>query len=344
METRIPERFGESEDSGMRWRILLAAFGLSINSVVSFAQRPPGDQPLEQARPAPPASDFFSSSGVVLFQLIQGRLGLDPPRHRKGSQRHEENGLYENITVTALRGIPSLHYLYRSEQQQITVSVQQARSIRIESWLTDCDERSVLVQPKYGEVTFSIRRGDLHDHHSGATLIHLRHTDSESFDRHYGLLIERMLRGESLQVLCDLAGQLAIDQIDNDSTPTLELIEAQVEQLRSSRRSVRVSGERQLLSWGTPIVPALIVLSAGDLDTEQSARLRSIADRLRPRVGDTPSSLAKLLVNDRTYWAVVADRLGREQFQLANRHLERFGADPLLNRTEPTERIAVAND
>jgi len=328
----------------MRWRILLAAFGLSINSVASFAQRPPGGQRLAQTRPAPPANDFFASSGVVRFQLIQGRLGLDPPRHRKGSQRREENGLYENITVTAQRGIPSLHYVYRSEQQQLTVSVQQARSVRIESWLADCNERAVLVQPEHGEITFSIRRGDLHDNHSGATLIHLRHADNESFDRHYGQLIERMLRGTSFQVLCDLAGQLAIDHINDDSSPTLNLIEAQVEQLRSSRRATRISGERQLLSWGTPIVPALILLSAGDLDTEQSAKLRSITDRLRPRVGDTPSSLAKLLVNDRTYWAVVADRLDREQFQLANRHLERFGVDPLLNQTEPTERIATAND
>jgi len=153
-----------------------------------------------------------------------------------------------------------------------------------------------------------------------------------------------MLRGESLQNLCDLARKSAIEQIDNESTPTLKSVQTQVEQLRSSRRSVRVLAERQLLCWGTPIVPALIDLASGDLDAEQQARLQAITVRLRPRVGDTPSSLAKLLVNDRSYWNAVAGGLGREEFQLANRHLERLGVDPLSDQSEPIERIAVAND
>ncbi len=328
----------------MRWSLLLAVFGLSVTCVASFGQRPPGDQRPDDTRSDAHDNGFFATTGVVRFQLIQGRLCLDPPRHRKGSQQRDENGVYENITVTAERGIPSLHYVYQSGHQHLTMSVHQARSMRIESWLVDADERSVLVQPDVGQIKFSIRRGDLHDNHTGATLIHVRHADHLAFDRHYGLLIQGMLRGESLQMLSDLAEQLAVQQINRGPTPTLKSIEMEVEQLRAPRRAARVAAERRLLAWGTPVVSTLMALPAADLDPEQRARLQSITQQLRPRVGDTPASLAKLLVNDRTYWTAVARRLDADQIQLANRHLKSFGVDPLIIQGEPITRIAAANE
>ncbi|NNE00493.1 MAG: hypothetical protein HKN47_24520, partial [Pirellulaceae bacterium] len=73
---------------------------------------------------------YFAVAGVVRFQLIQGRLALDSPRHRKGSQSRDQEGVYESITVTASRGIPSMHYVYQTPQQHLTLSVENARHIR----------------------------------------------------------------------------------------------------------------------------------------------------------------------------------------------------------------------
>jgi hypothetical protein len=281
---------------------------------------------------------------MVRFQLIQGRLGLDAPRHRKGSQQRDENGEYENITVTAERGIPSLHYVYKSAEQQLTLSVHQARSLRIESWLINADERSVLTQPVLSPIKFSIRRGDLDDQYEGATLIHIRHSDAVGFDRHYGLLIERMLHGKSLQQISHNTEGIVLSRLGNAAAPNLDLVREQVDRLRSPRRATRTSAERQLLSWGTPVVSALHSIPRQDLDAEQRARIHAITQRLRPRVDDTPASLAKLLSGDRAYWNGIASRLDRDQFVMANRHLERLGVEPIEVQSKPVERIAAARD
>ncbi len=328
----------------MRWSFLLAVFGLSVTSVASFAQRPPGDQRPTLDRSASHDDGLFATTGMVRFQLIQGRLGLDPPRHRKGSQQREQNGRYEHLTVTAERGIPSLHYVCKSADQHLTLSVHQAKSIRIESWLTDSDERSVLTQPAHGPITLTIQRGDLNDRYQGPTLIHLRYLDQVDFDRHHGLLIQRMLRGKSLESISRATERITLEQLGNSIAPRLELVREQVEMLRSPRRAARVSAERQLLAWGTPIVSALRTIPKQDLDSEQLARISAIAQRLRPRVEDTPASLAKFLASDRDYWIAIAANLDRNQFQLVGQHLDQLGAEPISLQTKPAERIAAAGD
>ncbi len=183
----------------MRWSLLVAVFGLSITDAASFAQRPPDGQRLDATRSASQDAGFFASTGVVRFQLIQGRLCLDAPRHRKGSQNRDENGVYESITVTAERGIPSMHYVYQTPEHHLTLSVQHAESVRIESWFPNSAERSVLEQPELGKITWSLQRGDFEQQYDGSTLLHVRHTDAVGFDLHHGMLVERLLRGTSLR-------------------------------------------------------------------------------------------------------------------------------------------------
>jgi hypothetical protein len=98
------------------------------------------------------------------------------------------------------------------------------------------------------------------------------------------------------------------------------------------------------LAWGTPVVATLRDLSPEDLDREQSDRIRNILQRLKPPVDDTPSSLASLLVNDPAYWSAIAHELSHDQLRLANQHLERFGAQPIVVSSDPQERIATARD
>lgn len=325
----------------MRWRNLLAVFGLSVTCVASFAERPPGDQRLATTRSASRGNGFFATTGMVRFQMIQGRLCLDVSMHRKGSQQRDEDGQFENITVTADRGIPSLHYIYKSNQQHVTASVHQARSFRVESWLIDSGERSILVQPAEGPIVFSVRRGDVHDQFTGTTLVHVRYADKASFDRHYGELVLQILRGRSLQDISDRAQEIVFDQINVNTAPTLQDVTDHVAKLRSKQRAVRVSAERQLLTWGTPIIPALQSIDQQDLDAQQKAKLQSIVKQLRPRAVDTPASLAKLFSNDRSYWAAIAPRLDSGQVQLASEHLRRIGFEPNGLENEPVERIAA---
>ncbi len=328
----------------MRWSLLLAVFGLSITDVASFAQRPPDDQRLDLTRSSYRDAGYFAASGVVRFQLIQGRLCLDPPRHRKGSQNRDGDGVYESITVTAERGIPSLHYVCQTPDQHLTLSVQQADAVRIESWFPKTSERSVLNQPEIGSITWTHSHGDLNQQHEAASLLHIRHADPTNFDLHCGVLIQRLLRGQSLLSLSDATQTLMLNQIAGSPLPDAARIHECVEQLRSRRRSQRMAAEKQLLAWGTPIIPAIHQLSADDLDAEQAQRVRCILNRLRPRVDDTPSTLAKLLVNDQSYWSEIAPSLSGNQLRLANDHLKRFGVAPIEMSVAPEQRIASSKD
>jgi hypothetical protein len=210
--------------------------------------------------------------------------------------------------------------------------------------LIDTDERSVLAQRLDGPIEFSIQRGDLDDRYEGATLIHVRHADPNSFDRHYGLLIQRMLHGKSLQQISHETEGIVLNRLHVQDAPNRALVREQVDRLRSPRRATRSAAERQLLNWGTPVVAALHSIPTRELDAEQQARIRAITHRLRPRVEDTPASLAKLFAGDRTYWNAIAARLDGNQLVLVNRHLEQLGAGPIATQNKPEERIAAAGD
>ena len=327
----------------MRWSLLIAVIGWSMTDVASFAQRPPDDQRLSSAYSSPDDAGFFASSGVVRFQLVQGRLCLDPPLHRKGSQKRDEGEYYESITVTAERGIPSLHYVCQTPDHHLTLSVQQAEATRIESWFPAISERSIIDQPAVGEIVWTSQRGDLEERLSGPTLLHLRQSAPENFDVHFGFLIRRLLRGQSLAMLTEQTRLQLIDQLRDGAAPGIAEIRESVDALGSRRRSTRTTAQRQLLAWGTPIVPILHQMSSGDLDREQRERLIQVMRRLRPRIDDTPATLAKVLVNDASFWVSLGPGLSDEQLRLAGDHLRTLGIDPLVFAAGPAERIAGLN-
>ena len=325
----------------MRWSLLLAVFGLSITDVASFAQGPPADQRLSSMRTRCDDAGFFATTGVVRFQFIQGRLRLDSPKHRKGSQSRNEQGIYESITVTSERGIPSLHYVFQTEEHHITLNVQHSGTVRMESWFPNSSERSILEQPDFGMLSWRLARGDLSDRHQGATLLHLRHHDQVSFDVHFGEFIERLLRGQSLITLSDATGIAMLEQAERGGTPSAADINAMVELLRSPRIRIRTMAYRQLISWGTPVLLVLQHVSRDDLDAEQAARIRNISTCLRPLVDDTPASLAKMLVNDKAYWDAIAHKFDLQQLQVANRHLAHFGVPQIQLMPCPEHQIAA---
>lgn len=329
MEFMEPERVGEGEGSGMRWSFLLAVIGLSITDVESLAQRQPADERLSPTLAGFREPVFFSKTDMVRFQLIQGRLCLNCPQHRKGTQSRDERGVSESITVTSERGVPSLHYALQTTEQQLTLNVQHAGKVRLESRLLKSGKRAIVQQPTFGMIRWSLFDDAQLDHRDGATLLHLREYDPESFDLHFGPLMACLLRGKSLSMLMDETSFAMVEQARRGGTPAIAEITDMVESLAAPTVSQRSYAHRQLLKWGTPVIPVLMTLSNEDLNAEQRARIGDIRNRLRPFVDDTPASLAKLLVNDRSYWEVTAHRFNETQVMLANRHLVQFGSAPL---------------
>ena len=310
----------------MTWRLLLALIGLSTTGISSFAQRPPGAEGLDSSRSSPQDAGFFSGTGVVRFELIQGRLSLDPLQHRKGSQSVKEGDVYESITVTARRGIPSMHYVCQDPSQHLTLSVQDGDSVRIESWMPEREKRAVIQHAADGNVTWELTHDESQQTVSQPTLLHLRQHDPAAFDLHFGDLIKRLLQGQSLQSLCEQTHRAMLAETTRQTVSfTATDVERCVERLGAPRRQVRAQAEQQLLAWGTPIIPFLKTYSPAELDAEQTERVRYIRRRLRSGMRDTPSTLAKLLVNDTQYWSSIAQTLQADQRQSASDHLQRVG-------------------
>ncbi|MGB7346211.1 MAG: hypothetical protein WBD20_18480 [Pirellulaceae bacterium] len=337
----------------MRWCLIFAVtLGLSVLDAVSFAQQPGGRgqgeaQRLASARSASGYLEhrdagYFATTGVVRFQLIAGRLQLDAPRHRKGSQSRDQDGIYESITVTAQRGIPSVHYVCQTEVQHLTLNVENAKSLRVESFLPATGERAVLEQPAQGPLTWTIRRSDLDDVCSGATLLHLHQCDAVGLDLHCGGLFLRLLQEQSLEQLVSETTVAIMSQLtdaDAFAADRDDVLDC-VARLRSPRRSVRLAASQQLLKWGTPIIPIVRSIPERDLAPEQHDRLQCVLRQLTPVESDTPRSLATMLINDQDHWQSLAPQLSDSQLLSANQHLSRVGLAALPVSNQAIEQIA----
>lgn len=341
MKSMEPERVGEGEGSGMRWCFLLAVISLSITDVESFAQGQPADERLSSTRAGSEDPTFFMTTGMVRFQFIQGRLCLNCPQHRKGTQSRDEPGVSESITVTSEGGVPSLHYLLQTTEQQLTLNVQHAGNVRMESRFLKSTQRAIVEQPVFGMIRWSLSDSGHTETRSGATLLHLREHDPDAFDLHFGPLIACLLRGRSLIMLMDETSLAMVEQARRGGTPSVAEIKDMVESLSAPTVVQRSYAHRRLLKWGTPVIPVLHTLWNDDLNVEQRARIRDIRNSLRTFVDDTPASLAKLLVNDRSYWELTAHRFNEGQVMLANRHLEQFGVAPLRVVSTAAHRVAT---
>lgn len=332
----------------MRWRLLFALIGLSITGVSSVAQIPPRAERLAPgsagSQIGEPHAGFLGQAGVVRFQLVQGRICLDSPRHRKGSQSRDEPGIYESIAVTATRGIPSVHYVCQTAVQHVALSVQNADLLRIDSWLPSTTQRCVIEQPHSGAISWLIQSGDQATTYQAPSLIHLRLTDPDCFDHHFGYLVQRMLRGQSLDQISIETVRASLDEASTAPTLTLARTHSLIDGLGDERRTVRVHSQNQLIAAGTTILPTLWTIDRSELDAEQNRRLRVIQAAVSTGAPDRPRTLAKIFVNDADYWTRVQSKLTTDQRKLAAKRLGQFGVEVAWNDTASLDQLAENGD
>ncbi|TWU44889.1 hypothetical protein Q31b_00590 [Novipirellula aureliae] len=325
----------------MKWPVMLAVvLDLSIRCVASFAQGPPEADSLSTARSDPHVDKLFSDGGVVRFQMIQGRLRLDAPRHRIGAETIASDHSFESIVVSAERGLPSVHYVSKRPSQTLKLDVLDAVTVRMESSLSKTEERSVLEQSPYGLVYWTIERGGMMDRYQGTTLLHVRYQNPEIFDIHYGGLIERILGGRSLASLSSKTRHWSMTHAMKGTLPHRSSIDECVAMLSAKRQATRRHAQQQLLLWGTPVIAALHESLSSDIDAEQRMRVQQTIRMLRPQVEDTPRSLAMLMVNDPTYWNLVSPQLSTMQIAAVNDHLGSVGLATLDAAQQPSARVA----
>ncbi|OYP38122.1 hypothetical protein CGZ80_02465 [Rhodopirellula sp. MGV] len=290
-------------------------------------------QPCRQCQPLP--AGVFCEGGPIRFRLMQGRLEIDPMRYRKGSEEHQCERFQETISVSASSGIPAVYYSFHDSYQDIRLTAEYGGALRIESTILATGEQGELIQLPNGSIQFRTRRltstpSDLNESCQGTTLLHIVGQDEDGFNVHLESLLSRLLQGRSLIELTRETETYLRDNTHRLTTVSREHVDELVTQLRSSKSSHRRAAVRELTSFGSSAVPLLRAsLSRHDLDTEQIARIQLILSN-RARIDeDTSSSLAQLMAADRSYWQILAKRMNKNQWLIANDHVMRCGLESL---------------
>lgn len=328
----------------MLWRLWLSV-SLGMATIAGFVD---SDCVLRAAEPRRPAESDVGDSLIgywqaVHFQLVLGRLELDPPRHRKVSkaeERFKPTPLKESFTVTAARGIPSLHYTRRTPTWEVILDVVDANRVQVLSELLETHEHLSLTQPAHGPLKIRLRSAGTEETFSSPSWLHLQSTHPELFDRHLTPLLACLLPDVSLQRLRDKTTvhllRLAGDAIPPGNDRLVDLIE----QLDSSSRRDRQEAYAKLLAYGVSIIPFLDGLPKRELQQEQRLRIDALRRQLRPQQPDNAARVAQWLVTDREYWNAIAADLSREQKIVANRHLQQIHGEGLKPVTEGPTRVA----
>ncbi|TWT70057.1 hypothetical protein Pan14r_23550 [Crateriforma conspicua] len=326
----------------MRWRCLLAVIlGLSMTDVATFAQ---GRPEAERLSPTPSSltSDMsFDDHGMARFILVGGRLQLHPLQHRKGRETRDRGGVFESISVQSHAGLPTLQYTFQSAECHLSLNVQDAKSIRMELFVTDTQRRDVLEQYEGKPV-----RWITDDTIEADSLLHLRRQNPQSFDKTFGEIVAHLLRGQSLHAFSRNVDRKLIHLVSSTDTalPRQDQIRQWIEALSADQIGKRQTAQNQLLRVGTPVLQMLDAIPSEHLDAEQRYRIKQIRRRLTPTMEDSVASWAHRLAMDRQYFATIAGDLPIDQQLIVNRHLESLGMEPIVGSSESLVHVATSSD
>ncbi|MEM6689938.1 MAG: hypothetical protein AAF664_10960 [Planctomycetota bacterium] len=308
----------------MNWRVVLAVIGLSIEGVSVWSQTPQrvfsNDSPPPVAErpestrqpmtPEPAAPVLLRGSGGARFLLTGGRIVLDPPRHRKGSQVVKQPNLYESITIDSHAGMPSVHYVYRSQSRSLILTAMAPGSLRIESRLENEKDFVYLEQVPGCDVRMHHQSNNQTNECTGATLMHLCASNGVIVKKHFEALFSRMLRIDSFdefsQTVLKRCREEA-NQIDRNEFATAALID----QLGSRKHAERHQATRELIALGLPAISDIERAIRTTRETETRSRLTMIKERITRQKVDTVGTLVARLTHDQGFMQIAMSDGGR---------------------------------
>jgi hypothetical protein len=329
----------------MRWSLLLpVVIGLSIaagrllSQETSTAER---DDALQR-----PAS-LLRHTTAVHFQIVLGRLQLDPVRYRKGTHHRQSPHrgaspvLTESLAINAQQGRPCLHYGRQTPECQLTLDVNELGKLHLESTAANGSSRLVLIQETGQPIKLRRFEGRFCEEHSFSTWFDLCVAVPDLYRQHLEPLVDDLLYPIRLCELVSQAHQRSIGdllathssaaapgaglpaqplppQIDNQT------LDHWIASLGSSRRAQRVEALCRLHQQGISLLPRLSQIDKRSLDAEQRERLIHLIGQLTPRSDDHVARVAMLIRDDAEYWTAAAGQLSADQHSLVTARLERL--------------------
>jgi len=327
----------------MRWSPLLSVvIGLSFATGRLLSQETPVDD--SPAGQSSPLVSLLRDGQVVHFQLVLGRIQLDPVRYRKGSFSRQSVAqvagkpvFHEALSIDSDRGIPRLHYTRQTGSQRWTLDVNERGRLLIESEING--KRFNLFQETGRPLVIRRYQGDRYDESTFATWVHLYATIPAVYHEHLQPLVDDIIYPVRLSELADRAHARSMADLTVPAAIDNQTLSRYIALLGSTQRSQRIEAQRQLHQCGIAVLPRLRAIDPSTLDAEQRQRLGLVVRQLTPPDADCESRVATLIRDDSAYWAATANRLsGHEQVLIATRLAEINGTS---SRRSPSTSAAV---
>jgi hypothetical protein len=272
------------------------------------------------------ASPSGDSTAWAKVQWVGGRLHLDAPRHKQGSQSLCCKDITERLTVSACRGLPKVHYVCKTRDWQWMLSFDNPHSMTIESLDRVSGNRAIATQNDHDPILIEYQSEGQTTRIESISWIHLHHSDRQLIEKHFVPLMDCLVPHQPLASIANQTDQ-AMAFILPDLVPVGIEVESLVARLKHPSRMKRREAERDLLMMGTPLLAMLDGLDSSRWNSHQQAIIADIENRLSQESSDTASSLGYRFINDPQYWIAWinnADRQPTLQPALAS-HLLRLG-------------------
>ena len=279
-----------------------------------------------------------AKKATVRFQWVDGRLQLDPPRHKKGVRRRgtaaavcqtdntaepsdakpsvaapsdAESTFAEQWTVSARDGLPSLHYEYRDARYRCVMDVTDARKLQ----LTMTDQvrglRTSIDQPAIGPIGFRVetaaatanepQRWHRADVQHWPTFLHWYHGGHPLARQMLQPLLDELMADQPLYELVDRVDGYLMRERQRRSSVSVEAFDELLRQLDNDDRYVRVNARRRLGAVGVSLMPHIRRSDGRRLSPNQSAVLEQLDRLWSHHIADRPATLAARLAGDPDY-------------------------------------------
>ncbi len=281
----------------MRWwtRLILS---IVISAVTSASE------PISAQESTP---SLIERSQCGHFLMVLGRLRLDEARYNKLRREEAIEGSEagtEYVSVTADRGIPSLHYLRQTTRERLSVDVAHARQVTIESTLLGATEPQAtmrLFQPRVGMVEWSIAAANAKvETYRAPSLWHLYTMQPKLFETWICPILKHLFPASQQPLELDQIDEQLVTSVLREDVRPLQWDEVAtlVAKLGATKRCDRMAAQTELIRYGVRVLPLLAMIDEASLDAEQRSSLTRIREHLEPRGHDSLDLVSCWLAHD----------------------------------------------
>lgn len=309
------------------WRATLTVFTIAL-TLVSTRILP--------AQEAPAPGHLASQLNWARFEVVAGRLTVLQARQSRSKSQSAGDpmvgGVRESFAVNVNTGVPTVHYEFADEQQQLTVDFADGNHVSVHR---EVFGPSALVpvhfsQGPKGKLSLVIGENNSRQEFSADSFWHLMLTEPDVCRLHLVPILESLspswrLCDQALRVEDELV-RLAETGVSVDRQRCEEL----VRQLASPSFQQRQAADRELHKMGQVVLSYLRQADPLRLDAEQRLRIRKIEQALTVRTADTPQRVAAWLLDDKAVWFAMLSNEDATKRLMATQQLSRVSQDSII--------------